>query len=463
MTERFGDQVLRVFDVPAHAYEFLAGVVDSRAAAPHDLKALFDESLIAGSESWYHELDHACTLDPRLSLPPPAGHPEQFLEEPWKATDQLIKRAKQLAEEASVCLLPVSLSASSTYKLQSRARTSDVSKRKGDATASHYWCKNGEGENSYLAAKRSTLSMLLSSTAIPNLHFPVKSRNSCLLACAYSEPHKEAAVPSPHNNTAVSPYFTSSDSKAGSEKRPAPGTVSCIPFPPLDADYFGIVQERVAHEPFWLLIVVTFLIKTNGQLAIPAFLRIKERFPTPSDIANTANATEIVKMIQHLGLSQNRLRFMQKYAEAFLFNPPKPGVRYAVRRYDSREAGSDDGEHAEDCPVSDTNDGWEIGHMTQGTYAIDSWRIFCRDVLLGRAQDWNGKGREAEFQPEWMRVLPADKELRAFLRWMWMREGWEWDPATGERTVLREIMRQAVNESRVKYDVDGGLRILMEE
>ena len=72
----------------------------------------------------------------------------------------------------------------------------------------------------------------------------------------------------------------------------------------------------------------------------------------------------------------------------------------------------------------------------------------------------NGKGREAEFQPEWMRVKPADKELRACLRWMWMREGWEWDPVTGERTVLREEMRRAVNEGMVEYDDTGALRIL---
>jgi hypothetical protein len=62
---------------------------------------------------------------------------------------------------------------------------------------------------------------------------------------------------------------------------------------------------------------------------------------------------------------------------------------------------------------------WEIGHLTQGPYALDSWRIFCRDVLLGRSEHWTGKGSEPGFQPEWMRVLPRDKELRACLRWMW--------------------------------------------
>lgn len=103
---------------------------------------------------------------------------------------------------------------------------------------------------------------------------------------------------------------------------------------------------------------------------------------------------------------------------------------------------------------------WEIGHLTQGPYAIDSWRIFCRDALLGKALDWKGTGREAEFQPEWMRVMPQDKELRAYLRWMWMKEGWQWDAVSGERIVLREEMRAAVAEGRVAYNDDGELVIV---
>jgi hypothetical protein len=58
-----------------------------------------------------------------------------------------------------------------------------------------------------------------------------------------------------------------------------------------------------------------------------------------------------------------------------------------------------------------------------------------------------------------MRVRPDDKELRAYLRWMWMKEGWEWNPDTGERTVLCEELRNAVNEGRVVYDEKGGLKI----
>ena len=41
-----------------------------------------------------------------------------------------------------------------------------------------------------------------------------------------------------------------------------------------------------------------------------------------------------------------------------------------------------------------------------------------------------------------------------------MREGWEWDPMTGEREPLREEMRKAVDERRVSYNECGGLVIL---
>jgi hypothetical protein len=98
--------------------------------------------------------------------------------------------------------------------------------------------------------------------------------------------------------------------------------------------------------------------------------------------------------------------------------------------------------------------------MTQGSYTLDSWRIFCRDVLRGLASDWKGGGREGEFQPEWMRVLPQDKELRAYLRWMWMQEGWLWDPATGEKELLPDDLRRAVQDGMVGYDDTGNLRIV---
>lgn len=301
-----------------------------------------------------------------------------------------------------------------------------------------------------------------------------------------------------------SPYFAD-ESPAKCAQQPSPrrrqrGTVSCIPFPRLTAPYFGLIQEQLAHDPFWLLIVVTFLIRTTGKAAIPVFWQVMQRFPSPAMLSDEANIPELTNMIRHLGLASTRVAAIRRYANGWMRQPPQAGLRYRVRDYVQRDAAvmpginpvsaghpspdvaavfatfaggfpplsevmtGGDSRGAMARPASDADlEAWEIGHLTQGQYAIDSWRIFCRDVLLGKALDWRGSGREAEFQPEWMRVVPQDKELRAYLRWMWMREGWQWDPLTGERRVLGEETRAAVEEGRVAYNDGGELEIIGRE
>ncbi|KAM3566261.1 hypothetical protein ARSEF4850_000769 [Beauveria asiatica] len=455
MEPRFGDQILAVFDVPVDAYEFLVGVLEDRAASPHDLKLIFDQSLMAGAESWYIQLEHARHLGSNTEIPPAAVRSGEPSEEPWASTDRLIEQANSLARKAASIPLP----RFGALERQKNNEARKFAKRKLDATSSHYWCGAGNADEVFSPTKKIRL-LALPSTFVPRFKIPEPDLHP---ACVYPEEPGEAQLSNVHTHAGTSPYFTTPTRAPGSvAPRPSPGTVSCIPFPPLSAESFGIIQEKMAHDPFWLLVVVTFLIKTKGEHAIPAFLRVKERFPTPCDIANPDNAMELLAMIQHLGLCQNRLAILRKYAKYFMFDPPRPGVQYVVRRYDTREVGRSP-ENGPTSHARDAADGWEIGHMTQGSYAIDSWRIFCRDVLLGKAMDWNGKGARGEFQPEWMRVLPGDKELRAYLRWMWMREGWEWDPATGERTVLREEMRRAVEEGRVEYDIHGELQIMREQ
>ncbi|KAK1513134.1 methyl-CpG binding domain-containing protein 4 [Colletotrichum tamarilloi] len=278
--------------------------------------------------------------------------------------------------------------------------------------------------------------------------------------------------PSPRRKTAVkSPFFNlPSPAKQSPKSKRGAGLVSTVPFPRLTAPKFGLIQEEFAHEPFWLLVVVTFLVKTAGTLAIPTFYKVKERFPTPEALADPEATPTIMSMIRHLGLSVVRTAAIQRYARVWLETPPTRGIVYRVKNYDKRDIeasalrpDSDSEQCLTELPTTeDADDAWEMGRFTQGKYALDSWRIFCRDELLGRADDWNGKGVAPNFQPEWMRVRPDDKELRACLRWMWMREGWEWDPVTGEKTVLRDEMRRAVDEERVGYDDTGGLKILDE-
>lgn len=254
--------------------------------------------------------------------------------------------------------------------------------------------------------------------------------------------------------------------------RPARGVVSSLPIPPLTTDQFGLIQEELAEDPFRLLIAVSFLVRTPGKTAIPAYRKLMERCPTPQALAATSR-DELKAMINHLGLVNQRMETIHKYAKMWVERPPTKDVRYGVKDYprkgDAKDVKAGEVFGSEDAAAGTSEQGeatakargfgtaWEIGHMTFGRYAIDSWRIFCRDKLLGRAEDWKGKGREPTFQPEWMRVLPEDKELRACLRWMWMKEGWSWDPMTGDKTPLSEETRVAVNEGRVRYDNLGQL------
>ncbi len=237
------------------------------------------------------------------------------------------------------------------------------------------------------------------------------------------------------------------------------GIVSCIPFPPLSSPHFGLIQEKLAHDPFRLLIAVTFLIRTHGKHAIPVFYELISKYPTPESLV-AANKEDIVHIIRHLGLQNQRAATYQTYAKIWLEDPPLRDKRYAIKGYPEPNDGRDV-KKDEILTDSDERVGWEIGHMTSGPYALDSWRIFCRDRLRGVAEGWNGEGNYEEgFQPEWMRVVPEDKELRAFLRWMWLKEGFEWDPFTGEKEVAGEVLMKAAMGGRIAWDDRGGMRIL---
>ncbi|OBT90124.1 hypothetical protein VE02_00894 [Pseudogymnoascus sp. 03VT05] len=251
-----------------------------------------------------------------------------------------------------------------------------------------------------------------------------------------------------------SPYFSPAVSPKKRPRSPG-GVVSCIPFPPLSSPSFGLLQEKLCHDPLRLLIGVTFLIRTYGKSSIPIYYKLMELFPTATNLAN-ADKSVIVELTRHLGLQSVRADTYIRYAKIFLDDPPVKGKRYRVENYPTKNAHATikKGEVLSD---EDMREGaWEIGHLTKGPYAIDSWRIFCRDELRGLAKGWNGEEAEDEgFQPEWMRVLPKDKELRAFLRWCWLREGWVWDAESGEREVAGKELVDAVNDGRVVWEWKG--------
>jgi hypothetical protein len=256
---------------------------------------------------------------------------------------------------------------------------------------------------------------------------------------------------------AVSPHFITDrvdlyNTTLGGKRVPA-GT-SVVPVPPISESAFGIIQEKLWHDPFWLLIAVTFLNKTTGRAAVPIFWKLKKLYPTPTELA-AADQNELMLMIHSLGLQNARSKRLIKMAQAWLDSPPVAGKRYRTLNYPNKGDGK--ASHTANVVEEDADDcggALEIGHIPGcKDYAWDSWRIFCRDTLRGVAEDYNGKGATAEdFLPEWKSVLPGDKELRACLRWMWLREGWIWNHETGDKRRATDEEMEQVRQGQMQFD-----------
>jgi len=227
-----------------------------------------------------------------------------------------------------------------------------------------------------------------------------------------------------------SPYFPN---------KPRSTFLSCLPFPPLTAQTFGLMQERLAHDPFKLLIATIFLNRTRGEQAMPVFFQLMQRYPTVADLA-AANIEDVVEVIHRLGFQNQRARKCIEMAKMWLKGGPEKGKRYRKLNYPVRGDGRDVLAH-EFIEDEDSRVAWEIAYLPGlGPYSHDSWRIFCRDRLRGLSESWNGEGGREGLEPEWKRVLPTDKELRAYLTWMWLKEGWLWNMETGERKKADEAL-----------------------
>lgn len=230
---------------------------------------------------------------------------------------------------------------------------------------------------------------------------------------------------------------------------------SCLPFPPIDAPSFGLIQEQLAHDPFRLLIATIFLNRTRGGVALPVLFEVFERYDTKEAMA-AADLSEFVSMIRCLGFQNQRAKKCIALARTWLNEPPTPKKRYRKIHYpresDGRNVGRDECIDQEDLRVA-----WEIAHLPGvGAYSLDSWRIFCRDELRQLASDWKGTDAiEVGFVPEWKCVLPQDKELRAYLTWMWLKEGWVWDPNTGDLTEASEKAMRAARSGGIAHEEEG--------
>lgn len=242
---------------------------------------------------------------------------------------------------------------------------------------------------------------------------------------------------------------------------------SCLPFPPISAPIFGLIQEQLSLSPFRLLIATIFLNRTRGPVAIPVLFKLFELYPTIEDMAR-ASHEDVVSIIRGLGFQNQRATKFIALAQKWLESPPERGKRYRKLNYPLKRDGADvapdevvrdEADHGVDGQC-DTRVAWEIAHLPGvGAYAIDSWRIFCRDHLrFGPLPSTKTSGC---YEPEWKRVLPQDKELRAYLSWKWLQEGWVWNCENGSRTKADAEMMKRAEKGGVAFDGGDGHLVVM--
>ncbi|KAJ4009518.1 hypothetical protein NW752_009108 [Fusarium irregulare] len=240
--------------------------------------------------------------------------------------------------------------------------------------------------------------------------------------------------PSPEPDTKVLIKVTK---QKKSPRRASDLVSSASRIPPITAPNFGLIQESLSTNLYALLVATVLWNRTRGTQARPVFDRLITKYPTPNDLA-AASFTDLADLIRPIGLYNSRAARFIAFAKTWIENPPCRTKRYRKLHYPMKGDGLDVGKD-EVLDEDDERAGWEVAHLPSlGPYAIDSYRIFHRDMLRGLAKGWNGQEAEPDFEPEWKRVVPLDKELRAFLRWMWLNEGWIWNPETGNKVKASE-------------------------
>ncbi|KAF3080061.1 hypothetical protein TWF102_009346 [Orbilia oligospora] len=220
-------------------------------------------------------------------------------------------------------------------------------------------------------------------------------------------------------------------------KRVPAGTSVIVP-PPVDAVSFGLIQEEVCHNPYYLLIATVFLQKTKGSSAIPVFREFLRRWPTPQDLL-ASSMDQVKKLFHPLGLHTVRAKTVWMMAHHFhLLDPYKKprGPQSWKVRADYKPQDPTGLNRKWGCIIGDV--------YGCGTYVIDSWRIFCMKPGEGGFIDGTTVGKPqkrktvyddtlalpvaaypSDFNPgdeEWRKISPdrevLDKELQAYIRWM---------------------------------------------
>ena len=143
-----------------------------------------------------------------------------------------------------------------------------------------------------------------------------------------------------------------------------------------------------------------FLNRTQKQNAVRQARILLQQYPTPEALAK-ADCDDIKLFFTQVGLPK-RAEWLVELAKTWCTDPPQ------ANKLHKKGAGRS-----------------EVSHLKGvGNFAIDTWRIFCKDDLYKEA------GSRLK-TPEWKKVLPSNEGLKTYLRDMWDKEGFDWDPRDG--------------------------------
>ena len=208
---------------------------------------------------------------------------------------------------------------------------------------------------------------------------------------------------------------------------------------PVSETRFGLVQEALVQdvetwgrETLYALCVQAILWnQTHGRMALPVLRTILAQYPDPASLA-VAELEVLTSILQPIGMHNRRARRLIALAQTWLVAPPHPSRRYRRAAYPDNSPGAgwrQIGAKEVLDAADERQDAYEIAHLPGiGAYALDSYRIFYRDVLRGVDP---ASGAE-----EWRQVVPSDKPLQAWLSWRWAKEGQAYDSNTGRTTSL---------------------------
>lgn len=112
------------------------------------------------------------------------------------------------------------------------------------------------------------------------------------------------------------------------------------PVRPLSQDRYGLIQEEIQDNLFYLLVQSILWNQTWGRSARPVLDAILSLYPNPAKMAN-ASLPELTLMIYPIGLHNRRAKRLIDLARVWLDAPPCKERRYRKVGYPSKQSGKD--------------------------------------------------------------------------------------------------------------------------